>query len=157
MENASKALLIGAGVLIGVIILSMAVYLFGFFGRYAENTQNRITENQLAQFNDKFLKYSGLTDLTIQDLITVKNYALESNNKYGNYNLFLNEFRAADNNEYIDVFYKNISTTQILIFYKSDEELLKESLNKKYTCKEVVVNRNTGRVNKIYFEEQVTD
>ena len=31
------------------------------------------------------------------------------------------------------------------------------SLNKKYTCKEVVVNRNTGKVNKIYFEEQVTN
>lgn len=154
MENATKALLIGAGVLIGVIILSMVVYLFGVFGRYAENTQNRITENQLAQFNDRFLKYSGLTDLTIQDVITVKNYALESNNEAGNYNPSSDAFRAADNNEYIDVFYKNISETEKLIYSKTDEELLKESLGKKYTCKEVVINRITGKVNKIYFEEQ---
>ena len=32
MENASKALLMAAGVLIGVLILSLAVYLFENFG-----------------------------------------------------------------------------------------------------------------------------
>lgn len=154
MENASKALLIGAGILIGVIILSLAVYLVGVFGRYAEKTQNKITENQITQFNDKFLRYSGSTDLTIQDLVTVKNYALENNNQYGKYNLFLNEFRATDNNEYIDVYYKNISTMDILMFYKTDEELLKEELGKKYNCTRIDINPNTGKVNKIYFVQQ---
>lgn len=152
MENASQALLIGAGVLIGVIILSMAVYLFGVFGRYAANTQSQIEENQLTQFNNKFLKYAGLTDLTIQDAITVKNYALENNNQYGTYDSSLEECRAADNNDYIDVFYKNISEQERLIYTKTNEELLKESLNKKYSCK-VDVNTNTGRVNRIYFYE----
>ena len=148
MENASKALLIGAGVLIGVIILSLAVYLFGVFGRYAEKTQDRITENHITQFNDKFLKYLGLTDLTIQDLITVKNYALENNNQYGIYD---SSIRAANNNEYIDVYYKN---GLALIFDITDEKLLKEELGTKYTCTGVDINPNTGKVNKILFKEQ---
>lgn len=151
MENASKALLIGAGTLIGVIILSLAVYLFGVFGRYAEKTQDRITENQITQFNDRFFKYLGLTDLTIQDLITVKNYALENNNQYGIYD---SSIRAADNNEYIDVYYKKSLTTEKLIFDIQDEELLKEKLGKKYNCTRIDINHNTGKVNKIYFVEQ---
>jgi len=79
MENASHALLIAAGVLVGIIILSLGIYLFQVFGGYAETTQQQMSATDIAQFNDKFLKYNGLTNLTIQDVITVKNYALEHN------------------------------------------------------------------------------
>ena len=105
MENAAKAFIIAGGVLIGVIILSMTVYLFNLMGRYAAETQSKIDEHQAAQFNDKFLKYAGRTDLTIQDIITVKNYALENNNQVFNYVPTDNAYRALDNNEYIDVYY----------------------------------------------------
>lgn len=152
MENATKALIISAGVLIGIIILSMAVYLFGVFGKSASDMQEQILANQLNQFNDKFLRYTGLTDLTIQDVITVKNYALENNKETRNYNPSLDEYRAADNNEYIDVYYKNNSESEKLIYGKTDEELLKEAMDKKYTCR-VLINPNTKKVNQIYFYE----
>lgn len=164
MENASKALLIGAGVLIGVIILSMAVYLFDVFGRHAANTQKQIDANQVAQFNDKFLKYEGRTDLTIQDVITVKNYALESNKEDRNYNPSSDECRAAENNDYIDVYYAETKAKaymkSALILEAKDEELLKTEIQNidvgkeinRFTC-EVKVNTLTGRVNKIYFYE----
>lgn len=152
MENATKALLIAAGVLIGVMILSMAVYLFGVFGKSASNMEEQILANQLTQFNNKFLKYAGLTDLTIQDVITVKNYALENNKETRNYDPSLDEYRATDNNEYIDVYYKNKSEAEKLIYGKTDEELLKESISKKYTCR-VVINKNTQKVNQIFFYE----
>lgn len=157
MENASKALLIAAGVLIGVIILSMMVYLFHVFGGYAAETQRKIDENAVSQFNDKFLRYDGLTNLTIQDVITVKNYALESNKKYGNYNTSM---RAGDNNDYIDVYYAEnkatAHTSLALVLDKSDDELLQNEINNgltnynRLTC-EIEVNTLTGRVNKIYF------
>lgn len=155
MENASQALLIAAGVLIGVIILSMMVYLFSVFGGYAAQTQSKIDENSVSQFNDKFLKYAGLTNLTIQDVITVKNYALESNKKYSNYNTSM---RAGENNDYIDVYLADTKsqahTQTALILGEDDEKLLKEEIqvtnSKKITC-EVEVNASTGRVNKIYF------
>ena len=40
MENASKALIMAAEVLIGVMIISIGVYLFNVFGQYsADNTK----------------------------------------------------------------------------------------------------------------------
>ena len=164
MENASKALLIAVGILIGIIILSLGVYLFAVFGNYASKTQGKIDANELAQFNDKFMKYNGLTDLTIQDIITVKNYALESNNQYSNYKPEDDACRANINNDYIDVYYAETKATVKLILSKSDEELLKsenlkmqdkinkgeETNTKRFTC-EVKVNSKTGRVNQVYF------
>ena len=42
MENASKALLMSAGILIGVLILSLAAYLFYVYGQYSADTVARI-------------------------------------------------------------------------------------------------------------------
>lgn len=162
MENATQALLIAAGVLIGVLILSLAVFLFSFMGGHAAEIQNKIDEDEIAQFNNKFLKYNGLKNLTMQDIITVKNYALENNKKYDFYNASTD--RARDNNDYIDVYYDDnksrAHTLAALIFNKNDETLLKDELEKveagkkmnRFTC-EVEVNSGTGRVNKIYFYE----
>lgn len=149
MENATQALLIGAGVLIGVLILSLAVYLFNTFGAYATDTQKKVDEKALAQLNAKFYKYDGLEDINIQDIITIKNYAIENNKKDSNYNWEQN--RADANNEYIDVFYGKRNNLR-LIFGESDEHLLKSESTKKFTC-EVEVNAQTGRINRVFFYE----
>ena len=154
MENISDALLIAAGVLIGILVLSLAVYLFNTMGSHAANIQGEIDENEIAKFNDRFMKYDGATDITIQDVITVKNYALESNKKYSGYNY--EQDRAENNNEYIDVFYDLADELRILIFTKSNEELLKEALDKKFTC-EIKINETTQEVNRIYFSEVEED
>ena len=165
MENASQALIIAAGVLIGILILSLGVALINIMGGYAESTQNRIDENKIAQFNDKFLKYNGLTDLNIQDVITVKNYALENNKKHFGYN-YSND-RAEEENDYIDVYYgeKQINAYAIsaLILGTPDEQLLTEEMDKlkndttleanRFTC-EVKINSRTGKVFKVYFYEK---
>lgn len=82
MENASNALLIAGGVLIGVLILSLAVYLFADFGAKSADINQRTTEQQLTQFNSKFTVYeSAEAKWTIYDIVTVAGYAHE-NNKY---------------------------------------------------------------------------
>lgn len=82
MENASNALLIAGGVLIGVLILSLAVYLFADFGSTSADINQRTTEQQLTQFNSKFTVYeSSDYKWTIYDIVTVAGYAHE-NNKY---------------------------------------------------------------------------
>ena len=43
MENATKALLMAAGVLIGIVILSLGVYLYGTIGNYVQMSQEEIT------------------------------------------------------------------------------------------------------------------
>lgn len=145
MENVSQALLTAAGVLIGILILSLGVYLFYTLGGFAANTQNEIQNDRLVQFNSEFLKYESQTNLTIQDVITVKNYALENNNQYTNYNSSIH--RANDNNEYVDVYLNGN-----IIFDKKDENLLKQEMGKKFTCK-VEISTNTGRVSKVYFSK----
>ena len=81
MENASKALLIAASVLIGLLIISLAVYLFITFGTQSAQMHRQIDENRLGEFNSQFTSYEGKDGLTIYDVITVANLATE-NNKY---------------------------------------------------------------------------
>ena len=82
MENASKALLMAAAVLIGVIILSIGVYLFVYFSDYAIGVEDDVRTNQIAQFNSQFLSYQG-KELTIYDVITLANMAKDYNQENG--------------------------------------------------------------------------
>lgn len=83
MENASKALIMAGGVLIGVLILTLAVYLIVTFGADTKETYDKVQQQQLEQFNLKYTSYCGKDGLTIYDVITVANMAKE-NNKYYN-------------------------------------------------------------------------
>ena len=81
MENASKALLMAAEVLIGILILSLMVYLFATFGSDSAKVNKQLEDNKLAEFNSQYDKYVNKDDVTIYDVITVTNLAIE-NNKY---------------------------------------------------------------------------
>ena len=72
MENASKALLMAAEVLIGVLILSLAVYLYVSFGTTAAEVNEQNTQKQLVQFNTQFTVYQDRNDLTIYDIINLQ-------------------------------------------------------------------------------------
>ena len=65
MENASKALIMAAEILIGVIIISVAVYLFNVMGQYSAEKTSQMEDTQIAQFNQQFLKYYG--DITTEE------------------------------------------------------------------------------------------
>lgn len=82
MENASKALIIAGGVLIGVLILSLWVYLFTTFGITASEINVQADQTKITQFNSQFTAYEGKEGLTIYDVITVFGYAKENNNYY---------------------------------------------------------------------------
>lgn len=57
MENATKALLIAAAVLIAILIISLGVVIYQ---KASESMSNMdMTEYQITQFNDKFKKYEG--------------------------------------------------------------------------------------------------
>ena len=71
-----------AAVLIGVIILSIAVYLFMYFSDYAKGVEDEVRANQISQFNSQFLSYQG-KDLTIYDVITLANMAKDYNQENG--------------------------------------------------------------------------
>lgn len=85
MENASKALLMAAGILMGILVLSLAVFLFANFGSTSSQIRSDITSNQLTQFNTQFTIYAGRDDITIYDIISVANLAKENNKNYSSY------------------------------------------------------------------------
>ena len=146
MENASKALLMAASVLIGTIILSLAAYLYISFSSSANEMGKQMEEGQLQQFNNRFTSYVDKEDLTIYDVVTVANLARDNNRYYG---LSTPE----DNNYYIQVICKELSN--ISIETKADADLkgyLEANDTNNYTCS-VEYNQNTGRINKITFNK----
>ena len=156
MENASKALLMAAGVLIGILILSLAVYLFVTFGGRSAELHQQIEVDRLNQFNSQFTSYEGKDDVTIYDVITVANLA-KSNNEY--YEL---ESQTNDN-YYITVQVKNdngqkfnlekYTQAQLQDTLIKTEQLKPDGTLPTYECK-VTINPITEMVNKVTFEQK---
>lgn len=149
MENASKALIMAAGVLIGVLILSLAVYLFASFGTSSAQVHKQNEENQLNEFNTQFTSYEGREEITIYDVITVKNLADQNNRQY--------ELDSSTNsNFYITVKLGNsiINNNKVKEeeLIKKDTETLQEKLPT-YSCK-VTISPVTGRVKEIIFSNK---
>ena len=97
MENATKALFIAIGVLMGIMILSLGVALYYSLQGYISDTQDTMEQNANNQFNTQFIKYINMQldssgtfsyngqnyrsdfKLRIQDIITVANIAYQNN------------------------------------------------------------------------------
>lgn len=146
MENASKALIMAGGVLIGVLIISLAVYLFVTFGQTSAEINSENSQKQLAQFNAKFTVYEGKENITIYDIITVAGYANENNEYYENSNL----------DYLIEVYWNNINVANKEGLNRLKNEMKNQqksdSLNlTKYECKVTEYNQNS-RVKKISFK-----
>lgn len=169
MENASKALLMAAGVLIGILILSLAVFLFANFGAASAEAHKQNEENQIEQFNVQFTAYQGRKDITIHDIVTVANLAKSTNQSFG-----LTE--QTPNNYYITVSaqglgqgnknkYKmeNLSSQELDDLVKEELEELEHLVNRDdgnentyyglptYSCN-VTINQNTRRVSAVNFK-----
>lgn len=151
MENASKALLMAAGVLVGLLIISIAVFLFSDFAATSSRVHDELEQERIRQFNTQFIKYVG-KESTIYDIISVINTAKDSNNYY-------NLTQADSSNYYITVNFKGKKQE-----HKNKEELdelIKADVNsvsknnaflKTYNC-EVEINPNTKLVNVVNFTE----
>lgn len=72
MENASKALLIAAGVLFAIIILSVLLIGYNQISEYYRNQSNLTEEEQRLQFNKKFENYDG-NEVRGNELLSIMN------------------------------------------------------------------------------------
>jgi len=113
VENASKALIMAGSILIGVLILSVFVYMFNTMGQYAAAAEERRAKTQVDMFNANFTKYIGqvtyvnadgsldIKDVTctMHDVISVANLAKQSNESRG----LLDKQDAEDNSYYVQV------------------------------------------------------
>ena len=81
MENASKALLMVGGILVGILILTLMATLF-INSKQLSNAHNEERKTQaIQQFNVNFTKYLG-QELTIHQVVTICSFAKEENNKH---------------------------------------------------------------------------
>ena len=131
MENASKALLMAAGVLIGIMVLSLAVYLFVTFGSTSAQMHQQKEQDQLNQFNSQFTSYEGKEDITIYDIVTVANLATE-NNKYYEFDTKTSlprNNKVSENYIWVVVSSRKYSTGKILTFGKDKDSA---SINQEY-------------------------
>ena len=87
MEDISKAMLIGAGVVIAVLIVFFAVRMFRSAHKVAESYQESRATSEISAFNANFTKYIGDNKSTdselgyanIYDIISLANFAWEYN------------------------------------------------------------------------------
>ena len=80
MENASKALIMVASVLIGIMLLSVMIYVFRAGAKVNEAYDNNQISNQLELYNSKF-EYYDKDNNTIVDMITLANLAYDVNSE----------------------------------------------------------------------------
>lgn len=78
MENASKALIMAAGILIGILIASLFAYEMIEMTRVGNAYKHEIDQKSIDEFNARFAKYLGVT-LKVQDVVTLVGFADEYN------------------------------------------------------------------------------
>jgi len=150
LENASKALLMAGGVLIGILVLSLGVILYATFRDSASFAEKRIEADRINQFNSQFSIYDGKEDLDIYDVIKIASTAKECNKRYG----FTSGQEASDDSLYVQVDAKLSSGVS---FSNLEEELgnkndwLVSYSNIEYKCA-VEYSNETGRINLIKIE-----
>ena len=174
MENASKALIMAAAVLIAILVLSLIVYLYSTFSQAQRDNIELMNNNQLIAFNGKYLAYDGRKDLTYYDIANIATMARKDNEdiediKKKIYVLFFkdgggilhlsrldrhyNDFISNLNNK--DALIGSSSlimqdgepTTDLATGEKKDTRVLI-----KYRC-DVIINPETGRVYEIRFNK----
>lgn len=158
MENASKALLMAATILISVMLVSLATYLFATFGNYSKNINDNINQKTKQEFNAQFTKYETSETgepCTVYDIVTIINLAKNCNDQYEEYQKGrINDFQN-DSNSYIYVTVNGESIIEV-----SDTKSLNSFIsqhngedNGKYICT-VHISDQTGLVKSITFTQK---
>lgn len=170
MENTSKAIIIAGEILIGILVLSILAYVINLFGNFSKKQHDKMSESEVTSFNVNFTNYSGKADISMQDIVTLINFANKHNKNY--------EAKPGDN-YYVDVCIGtesvlNYDMTKLLDKYNGDYfyfscnlniEKIVESKQKEKTIEvkgsrkderndaDIVLDEGSNMVSKIVFTE----
>ena len=167
MENASKALIMAASVLIGVMIISIGVALFTSFSKFGKSTTEKMEATKISEWNNTYLKYYGTITtedeqgkvtknpilVVAHDIISVVNHAAENNLNYELQNLT----KYDENFYYVQVdIDKNLNVEKWSEMEKNNflksNSLTSNNETKYYTCTDVKISPITKKVMYIKFE-----
>lgn len=171
MENASNALIMAAGILISIMLISLGTYLFATFGGYSKNINDTLSQTQIEEFNSQFTKYETTpgdetTYCTAYDIVSVINLARNANEKYEEYKNITTTRPANANNQNNTYICVNVNgnssitelsdTTSLNTFIQNNitiDTATKETKLTKYQCT-VTVSDQTKLVKSIIFIEK---
>ena len=78
MENATKALLMAAGILIAIIVFTLGVVVYGRISGFYQTKQSNLSEEQLAAFNSQYTVYDR-ADVSGFELVSLINKCIDFN------------------------------------------------------------------------------
>ena len=145
MENASKALIMAAEILIGVILLTLMVFLFRAMANFSDTVNSNIATKNINEFNIGFEQYRVKPGLMVQDIISMGNLAKQYNEQmesipieviaYGVEAKYRNVHKLTDelSYEFIRNYSNNLQTNDIIYF----------------ECQKMEYDEETGRINRI--------
>ncbi len=79
MENASKAFIMAATMLLGLMIISVGVALFQSFSDLGRDTIQKVENYKISEWNNTYLKYYGTTEVEGTKKRRIKNRTNQSN------------------------------------------------------------------------------
>lgn len=157
MENASKALLIAAEVLIAIMLLTLFSYIFTKMSEDTARIEEKAKVSKITEFNQEFLNYEGrgvrevgkdssgqpiYNPLTIQDIATLINLVKDNETKYKFYTKVKIVLDGVD----ITTIYNDGNA---LLKYKMDNN----NTDSKYKCTKVEIDVKSKLVNKVTLEK----
>ena len=72
-DNMSRALLMGASILISIMVIGIGTMIFKEYGTFSSEHEEELYNKQIAQFNTQFLKYETMSDISIHDIYSLQN------------------------------------------------------------------------------------
>lgn len=163
MENATKALLMAAGILIAIMTISALVLMYNRITEISKINDDQLKTEQLVAFNQEFEAFNR-KDLYGSQIISVMNKMLDNNEKYRrldepNYEMEMSvTFVIKDdvfNKKKEGTIYSSLSTLKAKIdeVERNTVSGMTEFKRKIFKCTSLQYNEETGRVNKMTFEE----
>ncbi len=151
MENASKALIIAAEILIGVLLLTLMVFMFHAMGTFSKTVDDNIETKNTSEFNINFEKYRGKTDITAQDIISMGNLARQYNKQMDSEQLQIEvkgvsrKYQAPHKLTDEDTY--NFIQEYSMVAKTIDGKIVEEV--RYFECIKIEYNSRTGKINRI--------
>lgn len=147
MENASKALIMAAEILFGVILLTIFVIAFSAWQNMADGINENIELTKVQEFNSKFEVYVD-KELTAYDIVTIVNMVNEFNYPDGYGNDYGNN---KDDIEKIEIVPQKLPKE----ITDNTSNFIKDNNGKRYKITQIEYNEQTAKrfVKKIHIKE----
>ena len=168
MENASKALIIAAGVLVSMLILGLLVYLWQNVSNYNTEMDDQKKAEQISAFNKEYESYQKQL-LRGADVASVVNKVISYNESHVGddqlkiiYEIEIRKDLKKDNTIFLQAgqTYSNVQDNdkiKNLVEKGEYSNQLTEFKRLYFACSKIEYSSETGRVNKIKFKQLLNE